>query len=331
MLKPGGIVVATTQSRSFIDLCEQMRTDPAYAGPGLPLVPAASPGRSSTRTSAYRRFDAGEFLHAANGGGDALAESLYGDSLFSGGTSPSAGVTCSTLVRFDDKPNDLPQACFVLRKSRMVCRAATSRELQAANARVTALEGELRAVRASRTWTGRRAVLAPAACGQERAPDKPWSGGLDRSTARCSRRSTERDLRAFVPREHTGYCPACDQETVFDIVQAWLRDGYLCRRCGSIPRERALAHVLRRAASRASPDLVIHESSPEWRGISRYLRDHCPGYVATYCRPGQPLGVDDRRLPQRGPGAPHASRTAPSTSTSARTCSSTCSTSTPPA
>ena len=23
-----------------------------------------------------------------------------------------------------------------------------------------------------------------------------------------------------------------------------------------------------------------------------YLRDHCPGYVATYCRPGQPLGVD---------------------------------------
>ena len=32
VLRPGGIVVGTTQSRSFIALCEQMRTDPAYEG-----------------------------------------------------------------------------------------------------------------------------------------------------------------------------------------------------------------------------------------------------------------------------------------------------------
>ena len=40
VLKPGGIVVATTQSRSFIDLCEQMRTDPSVSTPGLPLASA---------------------------------------------------------------------------------------------------------------------------------------------------------------------------------------------------------------------------------------------------------------------------------------------------
>ena len=115
MLKPGGIVVATTQSRSFIDLCEQIRTDPAYQDSDFLWYQLLA--RSFVDTDdAHRRFDAGEFLHAPNGGGDALAESLYGDSLFSGRYVAERWGHLLELVRFDDKPNDLPQAVFVLQK-----------------------------------------------------------------------------------------------------------------------------------------------------------------------------------------------------------------------
>ena len=65
---------------------------------------------------ALRRFDAGEFLHEANGGGDHLAESLYGDSLFGRSFIEQRWAHLLELVRFDDKPYGLPQACFVLRR-----------------------------------------------------------------------------------------------------------------------------------------------------------------------------------------------------------------------
>ena len=81
VLKPGGLVVATTQSRSFIALCEQMRTDPAYKDSDFVWYQLLA--RSFVDADdARRRFDAGEFLHEPNGGGDALDGATYGDSLF---------------------------------------------------------------------------------------------------------------------------------------------------------------------------------------------------------------------------------------------------------
>ena len=44
--------------------------------------------------------------------------------------------------------------------------------------------------------------------------------------------------------EHYGYCPICVAPTRFSARYAWLRDHYLCDRCGSIPRQRALTLVL---------------------------------------------------------------------------------------
>jgi len=69
--------------------------------------------------------------------------------------------------------------------------------------------------------------------------------------------------------ENTGFCPCCRRATVFRADNAWLRDNYLCTRCGSIPRHRHLQTVL---------DLrfpyweyrIVHESSPANDFIARY-------------------------------------------------------------
>lgn len=61
--------------------------------------------------------------------------------------------------------------------------------------------------------------------------------------------------------EHQGYCPICEAPTRFVAEQAWLRDHYLCVKCRSIPRQRALVQAL----NLVRPDwktATIHESSP---------------------------------------------------------------------
>ena len=76
---------------------------------------------------------------------------------------------------------------------------------------------------------------------------------------------------------HDGYCPICEAPARFVAEQAWLRDHYRCAVCKSIPRQRALVHLL----NVLRPDwktLDIHESSPSlW-----FFRDHCPTYSFSY-------------------------------------------------
>jgi SAM-dependent methyltransferase len=133
VLKPGGLVVATTQSRSFIDLCEHIRHDPSYRDSDFVWFQLLA--RSFQDVAGSReRFDRGEFLHEANGGGDdSLANSVYGDSLFGRRYIEQRWAHLLELVRFDDKPFSLPQACFVLRKRKTwpspssIARAYTAR------------------------------------------------------------------------------------------------------------------------------------------------------------------------------------------------------------
>ena len=72
----------------------------------------------------------------------------------------------------------------------------------------------------------------------------------------------------------------CERDTRFSATDAWLRDHYRCELCGSIPRERALALVLRRRFPEW-PRLRIHESSPG-TPLSRRLAENCPGYLPTH-------------------------------------------------
>jgi SAM-dependent methyltransferase len=94
------------------------------------------------------------------------------------------------------------------------------------------------------------------------------------------------------PHRYRANCPICEGEQDFTVWSAHYRDEFLCEGCHawSIPRERALAVVLKRMFP-AWRKLVIHESSPQDRGISAQLSRECAGYLATQFFPGQPLGA----------------------------------------
>lgn len=78
--------------------------------------------------------------------------------------------------------------------------------------------------------------------------------------------------------ENEGYCSTCQSKVTFIAHNAWLRDHYLCSKCGSIPRERALMQVLDTWFPEW-PRLRVHESSPGQRGASIRLASECTSYV----------------------------------------------------
>lgn len=86
-----------------------------------------------------------------------------------------------------------------------------------------------------------------------------------------------------------GVCPICEQDSVFVARHAWLRDHFLCQRCRSIPRERALMVALARHFPHWR-DLVVHESSPGGRGVSARLVRECRAYIPSQYFPDRPLG-----------------------------------------
>ena len=77
-----------------------------------------------------------------------------------------------------------------------------------------------------------------------------------------------------------GRCPICDRRTIFVKEGPWLRDQLLCYRCGSIPRWRALIHML----ETRFPDWReqrIHESSPGGPASAK-LAQECRQYTPTH-------------------------------------------------
>lgn len=86
-----------------------------------------------------------------------------------------------------------------------------------------------------------------------------------------------------------GVCPVCEQSTRFRSWSPWLRDGFICIQCRSLPRERAFHAVL----ERVRPDwreLVVHESSPS--GDGGKLARECRGYIMTHYSPELPEGAE---------------------------------------
>lgn len=78
--------------------------------------------------------------------------------------------------------------------------------------------------------------------------------------------------------ENQGVCPICESEVNFVSNNEWLRDFYLCSKCGSIPRERALMEVIKTYYPQWR-QAVVHESSPVPRGTSLRLRNECKEYI----------------------------------------------------
>lgn len=90
-----------------------------------------------------------------------------------------------------------------------------------------------------------------------------------------------------------GRCPICECEVEFYSEHEWFRDHYQCPRCRSIPRERALFVAIELFYPQWR-SLRIHESSPCDRGVSRKLRNECPGYVGSQFYSDSPLGIVHR-------------------------------------
>jgi SAM-dependent methyltransferase len=87
--------------------------------------------------------------------------------------------------------------------------------------------------------------------------------------------------------KHAGYCPCCRSASTFTIHGPWLRDEYLCDRCGSIPRQRHLILILDTlfpSWQRAS----LHESSPSLPILAK----QCSRYSYSHYFPDTPLGTE---------------------------------------
>lgn len=67
-----------------------------------------------------------------------------------------------------------------------------------------------------------------------------------------------------------GYCPICQAETRFIATHPWLRDFYVCERCNSCPRQRAIA-------------LAMEQFIPNWRNLSIHEGSPCIQFFANQC------------------------------------------------
>jgi SAM-dependent methyltransferase len=95
-------------------------------------------------------------------------------------------------------------------------------------------------------------------------------------------------LREWRLPHNSGYCVICERPTVFIVYNDWLRDNYLCRCCGTIPRNRALVNAL----NVFCPDwkkLGMHESSPGGE-LSVYLKSQCKDYTSSHYYSDVPRG-----------------------------------------
>ena len=87
------------------------------------------------------------------------------------------------------------------------------------------------------------------------------------------------------PRVNGGWCACCRTDTEFIETGVWLRDQYLCVRCQSIPRWRAVSLTLDKYFPSWGQG-TIHESSPS----NDFIRRHCEHYSCSYFFDGVPLG-----------------------------------------
>jgi len=85
-----------------------------------------------------------------------------------------------------------------------------------------------------------------------------------------------------------GYCIICDTKTKFLIKGKWLRDNFVCQKCNSIPRQRALIYILKMLYPNYK-ELQIHESSPGGPASEKLLAE-CPDFTFSFYFPDVPPG-----------------------------------------
>jgi ubiquinone/menaquinone biosynthesis C-methylase UbiE len=161
VLRPGGIVVATTHGPAMIDTVQKLRNDPTLQESLWHQLLASGFGDLA---QARKDLEAGAFVHAGHGGGDSLSSSFYGDSIFTDKFIVPAWSHLLDLVAYEEPSHDgLPQTVFVLQK-RVPSAGAGNNVVASRNisaGRIAQLELELEAIRSSETWKLGRALTFP--------------------------------------------------------------------------------------------------------------------------------------------------------------------------
>jgi SAM-dependent methyltransferase len=114
ILKPGGILIATTRDKSFLDSCESLRSGSAQSAHQRKMSQIFNP------VSKYKRdYDDGKFVYAATGGGGIRDKSYYGEALIPRSYIESRFTKYLNFCEFVNSgipPWALPQALFVMQK-----------------------------------------------------------------------------------------------------------------------------------------------------------------------------------------------------------------------
>lgn len=112
LLRPGGLLFATTRKRNFILDCADLR-----ARSSVPAFAAAGAASFLDTAEALRRYDAGLFSHSPTGGGGVLAASFYGETCIPRGYVEREWGKLFIVRDFLDADPRCPQAVAVVQKA----------------------------------------------------------------------------------------------------------------------------------------------------------------------------------------------------------------------
>lgn len=111
ILKPGGILVATTQPRKFIEMCQYWRANKPES-----LWHENLSKSFTDAEAAYRAYDRGQYLYSATGGGS-LDASFYGEALIPRAYVEREWTRHLAFRDFVDSSDYLYQAVIVMQKA----------------------------------------------------------------------------------------------------------------------------------------------------------------------------------------------------------------------
>ncbi len=110
--RPGGIVFLTTQGRTFIDFCREIRESGKFEHSWHYNLAKSFVDIEKAK----QNYDAGNFLYAATGGGNSREASFYGEAIIPKGYIERCWTEHFELLDFIDDRSILPQALIVLKR-----------------------------------------------------------------------------------------------------------------------------------------------------------------------------------------------------------------------
>jgi SAM-dependent methyltransferase len=113
ILKPGGLLIATTQEREFITWCAEMRDNPSKQTTAWHRTIASA---FKNRDQCLNDYDNGKFCHQGTGGGGVLEGSFYGETCIPKGYVLEHWTKAFKFLDFITDRNLCPQNVIVVAK-----------------------------------------------------------------------------------------------------------------------------------------------------------------------------------------------------------------------